>query len=87
MFNVTIPAAARMTELLVPRADEAVLRIVRRSGRFRLRVSQVRPGDWTFPHCGKTVLALDERMSHLLARRFIDVVGTTAGPRLKLASR
>lgn len=87
MFNVSDPAAARMSDLLVPRADDAVLRIVRRDGRFRLRVSQVRPGDRTFAHGGRVVLALDPGTNDSLSRGSLNLRETAAGPRLKLTSR
>lgn len=87
MFKVSIPAAARMTNLLGAKEEDAVLRIVRRDGRFRLKVSQMRPGDQTFVHGGRIVLVLDERTNESLSRRFLDIKHTDAGPRLKIAAR
>lgn len=87
MFSVSTPAAAKMTDLLTPKNDDAVLRIVRRDGRFRLRVSQVREGDRTFTHDGRIVLALDATTNESLARRSLAIRRTTTGERLKLTAR
>lgn len=87
MFAITAPASQRMSELLVPKAENAILRIVRRSGRFRLRFSQVRPGDETFTHEGSVVLALDEATRKSLVGRSLRLKKTPDGPRLRLASR
>lgn len=87
MFAISAEAARRMSDLLVPRPDDAVLRIVRRGGRFRLHVSQSRPGDQLFDHDGRPVLALDQATQTSLVRRSLGVRNTTAGPRLLLASR
>ena len=85
MFAISDPAAQRMNELLVPMAKGATFRIVHRDGRFRLRVSQVRPGDQTTAHAGRVVLALDAKTQASLKGRKLGVKNTAAGPRLKLA--
>jgi len=87
MFNISVPAAQRMNELLLSRGELAILRIVRRAGRFRLCVSQVREGDNTFAHGGKDLLVLDGAIHKLLTGRSLNTRDTAAGPRLKLASR
>lgn len=87
MLSISDPAAARMTDLLVPRADDAVLRIVRRDGRYRLRVSRVLPGDQTFAHAGRVVLALDEQTKKSLAQRSLGLRHSATGPRLNLTAR
>jgi hypothetical protein len=76
-----------MAQLLTAKADDAVLRIIRRKDRLRLRLSLVRPGDQTFAHDGRVVLALDERMRRSLSRRQIDIRQTNGGPRLRLKPR
>jgi hypothetical protein len=87
MFAISAPASRRMSELLVPKAENAILRIVQQSGRFRMRFSQVRPGDETFAHEGSVVLALDETTRKSLAGRSLRLKNTPDGPRLRLTSR
>ena len=84
MLQVSTPAAARMAHLLSARPDHAVLRIVRRDQRLRLRLGIVRPGDQTFKHDGRVVLAIDERLGTSLGRRQIDLRETDDGPRLRI---
>jgi len=86
MFSISAPAARRMTDLLDPKGDLAILRIVRRAGRFRLCVSQVRQGDMTFAHGGRDLLALDAPMQEALAAHSLSTRTTAGGPRLKLAT-
>lgn len=87
MFHVSVPAAQRMSDLLAPLAQAAALRIVRRGGRYRLRLSRARPGDQTFAHAGRVVLALDRVTCDSLAGRTLGVRSTPTGPRLRLGSR
>jgi hypothetical protein len=84
MLHVSTPAAARMAHLLNTRPDNAVLRIVRQKQRLRLRLGIVRPGDQTFVHDGKVVLALDERMGTSLTFRQLDLKESEGRPRLRL---
>ena len=84
MLQVTTPAAARMAHLLSARPENAVLRIVRRDQRLRLRLGIIRPGDQTFAHDGRVVLAIDERLGSKLSRGQIELRETQDGPRLRL---
>lgn len=84
MLKVSTPAAAQLAQLLNPRANDAVVRIIRRKNRLRLRWSLVRPGDQTFAHDGRVVLALDDRMGKSLSKRQLEVRQTDAGPRLRM---
>ena len=85
MLKVTISAAARMAHLLKAKADDAVLRIVRHKDRLRLRTDVLHPGDQTFAHDGRVVLALDQRVGTDLTLRQLDVRMTDAGlPKLRL---
>lgn len=86
MLNVSVPAAARLSHLLNAQAEDAVVRIVRRRDRLRMRLGQLRPGDQTFKHDGRIVLALDQQVGKTLSRRQLDVRQTNDGPRLKLKS-
>ncbi len=53
--------------------DEAVVRMVVEGRGVDLGIDIVRPGDTTFDHGGKVVLAIDEQASELLADRKLDV--------------
>jgi hypothetical protein len=84
MLHVSTPAAARLAHLLNARPENAVFRIVRRDQRCRLRLGTVLPGDQTFVHDGRVVLALDERMGTTLSLRQLELRQTDDGPRLRL---
>ena len=84
MLRVSTPAAARMAHLLSARPENAGLRIVRQDQRLRLRLGIVRPGDQTFVHDGRVVLAIDERLGTKLGQRQIELRETDDGPRLRL---
>lgn len=87
MFNISVPAAHRMNELLRSKDELAILRIVRRAGRFRLCVSQVREGDNTFAHGGRDLLVLDRATHQMLRGHSLNTRNTPAGIRLSLAPR
>ena len=84
MLKVSAPAAARMADLLNDRPDDAVLRIVRREDRLRMRFGELHPGDATFAHKGRIVLAIEPRVATSLSLRQLDLRQTAAGPRLRL---
>ena len=84
MLLVTTPAAARMAHLLNAKPGNSVLRIVREKQRLRLRLGIVRPGDQTFAHDGRVVLALDQTVGTSLSLRQLDLRQTDEGPRLRL---
>jgi hypothetical protein len=73
-----------MAHLLVAKPGDSVLRIVREDRRMRLRLGTVRPGDQTFAHDGRVVLALDEGIGTRLTGSRLDVRETDEGPRLRL---
>jgi hypothetical protein len=87
MLTVTETAAARLQQLLRCSNDGAVVRIIRRERRLKLRKSRLREGDTQFSHGGQVVLVLGERASLALASRTLDVRQTESGPRLSLKSR
>ena len=64
--------------------DGAVIRLVANDGGFRLAIDTVQPGDATFDHAEKIVLAIDEQISGLLANKKLDVDVTGDQPKLKL---
>jgi hypothetical protein len=73
-----------MAHLLSARPERAVLRIVDRDQRLRLRLGIVRPDDQTFEHDGRVVLAINEHLGKKLDRRRIELRETNDGPRLRL---
>ena len=86
MLKVSPPAAARMANLLTAKSDVAVLRIVRHHDRLRMMTGLLRPGDDTFAHEGRVVLAIDPRVARSLSLRQLDLRQTPKGPRLRLKS-
>ncbi len=65
-------------------SDDAVMRVISRDGGFGLEIDTVQPGDETFAHSEKTVLAIDEQVSELLANNKLDVDATGDQPELRL---
>jgi hypothetical protein len=84
MLNVSTPAAARMAHLLKTKAADAVLRIIRRKDRLKMRLGRLHAGDQTFAHQGRVVLAIDQRIGKSLSLRHLDLRETATGPRLRL---
>jgi hypothetical protein len=84
MLQVSDRAAERMAHLLNAKSDDAVLRIIRREERLRMQFGQLLPGDQTFAHQGRIVLAIDQRIGKSLSLRHLELRETEAGPRLKL---
>ena len=86
MLTLTDPAGARLAHLLNAKAEDAVVRIIRRKRRLQLRLGRLRPNDQTFAHNGRVVLAIDERMGTSLSLRKLGVRNTDSGPRLSFKS-
>ena len=75
MLTLSYTAGERL-DLLLAEADapnDAVFRFVRDGAGFDLGIDIVRPGDSTFTHEEKVVLAIDEQVSELLANMKLDV--------------
>ena len=60
-----------LAEAIVP--DEAVIRVVVEGREVDLGIDIVQPGDTTFDHGGKVVLAIDEQTAKFLADMHLDV--------------
>ena len=75
MLSVSYTAAERLDHMLADAEapEDAVIRFVLDGDRFNLGIDTVRPGDTTFDHLEKVVLAIDEQVSKLLADRKLDV--------------
>lgn len=84
MLKISPTAAARMADLLTAKSDNAVLRIVRRDDRLHLQTGRLRPGDETYAHEGRVVLAIDPRVAKSLTLRQLDLRETSTGPRLRM---
>ncbi len=54
-------------------SDDAAVRLVLKGDGFSLKIDTARPGDTTFDHKEKVVLAIDEQVSELVADMKLDV--------------
>jgi len=88
MLTLTEAAGARLTEKLVKKnaGKDVALRFIREGEpqRWTLQFDKHGPADVTFLHAGRIVLVLDEKSSHLLRNRMLDMRDTEEGPRLRL---
>jgi len=84
MLKVSDRAAQRMAHLLNAKSDRSVLRIIRRDDRLRMQFGHLLPGDQTFAHEGRVVLAIDKQIGKSLELRNLDLSQTRTGPRLRL---
>ncbi len=64
--------------------DDAVIRLVAKDDGIGLVIDTIQPGDATFAHAEKTVLAIDEQVSRLLENKRLDVAVTGDQPELTL---
>jgi hypothetical protein len=64
--------------------EDAVIRLVAKDDEIGFAIDTVQPGDETFAHAEKTVLAIDEQISRLLANKKLDVEVTGDQPELTL---
>ena len=75
MLTVSYTASEHL-DLMLAEANvlnDAVFRVVVAGRGVDLGIDIVRPGDTTFDHGGKVVLAIDEQASKLLADRKLDL--------------
>ena len=89
MLSVSYTAAEHLAHMLADAnaPEDAVIRFVLDGDRFKLGVDTVKPGDTTFDHLKKVVLAIDEQVSKLLADRKLDVNVRGEEPELILFER
>lgn len=85
MLTVTQSASQHLSELLSDAPEEAVVRFVPHESGLAVQLDNVRPGDQTFEHDEKTILALDPQVSEALADRTLDVQDTEQGPQLAIS--
>ena len=67
--------------------DDAVIRLVAKDDEIGFAIDTVQPGDETFAHAEKTVLAIDEQISEWLANKRLDVEFTGDEPELTLTEQ
>lgn len=88
MFNLTEAAGARLADKLAKKSagDDDVLRFTHqeKSRRWTLRLDKPLASDTALSHEGRIVLVLDEKSSHLLRNKMLDIRETDGGPRLRL---
>lgn len=85
MLNVTENAAGHLAQILEQAPEDAVVRFVPEGNSLALRLDNERPGDTTFAHGEKTVLALDSQVAEALSEKTLDVQPTPEGqPQLAL---
>ena len=86
MLTLSYTAGEHLS-LLLAEADapnDAVFRFVSEDDGVNLEIDTVRPGDTTFDHGEKAVLAIDDEVSELLADMKLDVKVTGEDPELVL---
>lgn len=89
MLNLSYTAGEHLAHILADAnaPDDAVIRIAVEDGKLELETDTVRPGDTTFVHAEKTVLAIDGLVSRLLADNKLDVEVTGDQPELIMIER
>ena len=89
MLTVSHAASELLDQILsdAEAPDDTVIRVISKDGGFGLEIDTVQPGDETFAHSEKTVLAIDEQVSELLANNKLDVDATGDQPELKLTEQ
>ncbi len=86
MLTLSYTGSERL-DLLLAEAnapDAAAIRMVFEGDEFSFEIDTPRPGDTTFDHEEKVVLAIDEQVSELLANMKLDVEVTGEEPELVL---
>ena len=75
MLSLSYTVGERLAHLLADAEapEDAVIRFVLEGNGFNLGIDTVRPGDTTFDHLEKVVLAIDDEVSKLLGDRKLDV--------------
>ncbi len=86
MVTVTYTAAEHMAYMLFENQvrDDVVVRIRSTEGGVEMQPDKIPPGDETFDHNGKVVLALDQQTSQLFGNKTIDLTTDDDGSHLIL---
>ncbi len=75
MVSLSYTAAEHLAYMLADAnaPEDAVIRVVVEEGQLGLIIDTVQPGDTTFAHAEKTVLAIDAQISESLADKRLDL--------------
>jgi len=86
MLTVTEAAQRHLAQVLdnANASADAVVRFVAEDDTIKPKLDSLRSGDVMLEFAGKTVLALDERMSRTLGDYILDVEDDSNGPQLIL---
>lgn len=84
MLFVTEEAARHLAGVLSDAPDEAVVRLVPRDDHLAMALDAEQPGDTTFSHDDRPVLALSPPIAEVLGDMTLDVERTPEGPQLVL---
>jgi Fe-S cluster assembly iron-binding protein IscA len=86
MLTITETAGAHLAQLLVENkaSEDVTIRFLLVGEKLRPMLDNVRPGDVTFEHEGRTVLALDEPLSERFADTTLDLEEAGDGKHLRL---
>lgn len=86
MLTITESAGAHLAQLLAENnaSEDTAIRFLLIGEKLTPKLDNVRPGDATFEHEGRTVLLLDEPLSERLADNTLDLKEGHEGLRLSL---
>lgn len=84
MLTVTDNAAAHLAQLLAEAPEQNVVRFSPGENGLTMHLGQPQPGDTTFEHDEKTVLAFDAAVNEMLADKTLDLHATQQGQQLAL---
>jgi len=89
VFSVSYTAGELLALMLAQAEapDDTVIRLVAGDGSLGLEMNTVQPGDTTFAHAEKIVLAIDEQISEMLSDQKLDVKLIGEEPELVLIER
>ncbi len=75
MFSLSYTAGEHLAHMLAQAnaREDAVIRVVAHEGKLGGVIDTVEPGDTTFAHAEKTVLAIDAQISKSLADKTLDL--------------
>ena len=87
MLTVTEVALFELLHMLTEAeaADDVVVRFLIIDKKLEIRLDSERPGDSTFTHEERTVLAIDPELSKTLSDKTLDVQQTEEGPQLSFS--
>lgn len=85
MLFLTEDAARHLAGILSDAPEDAVVRLVPRDDHLAMALDAEQPGDTTFSHDDRTVLALSPPIAEVLGDMTLEIDETPDGPRLVLS--